>query len=756
MKVTRTGDIRNGLPSADFVRKITGAMPSEQVVTFCRICEAHCGMVATVDDGRVTKLRPDPEHPLSKGYACPKGIAMTEVQNDPDRVLHPLKRRPDGSFERVSWQTAMQDIGARLRGVRDAHGPNAIGWYMGNPGAFSYSHTLWVKGFLDGLGSRHYYTAGSQDVNNRFAASALLYGSPLVVPIPDLQRTRFLFMVGANPMVSHGSVLTAPRVREQLHDVVGRGGRVVVVDPRRTETAGQFEHVPVTPDTDAWLLLAMLNVIFAEGSADKAFLADGASGAEQLKRMAEPHTPESVAARTGVPAATIAALARDFAAADGAAAYGRTGSCLGRNGTLVAFLLDALNAVTGNLDRPGGAVFGRPAIALDDIGHRFGLDTYGKLRSRFGGFPDVLGNMPASLLPREIETPGDTQLRALFVSAGNPVLSVPDGDSLERALGKLDLLVALDFYVNETSRHADYVLPAATFLERDDVPVAFLGFYTKPFIQATDPVVPPAGEAREEWQVVDELARALGVQPYSVPPLRALARVGLRLKPRRLLDLLLRSGHEGDLLGLRRRGLSLGKLLKRPHGIVLDDTIPTGVLRDKVRHRDGRVRLAPPEIEGELRRMESANGADPSFPIKLIGLRELRSHNSWMHNSPLLMRGGRTQALRVHPGDAAEHGLEDGGTARVESKSGSVVVPVKVTDEMTRGTVALPHGWGHRGGWQLANRHGGVSVNVLASGDPEDLERLAGMAFLNGIPVRLEPVAPAPAAEAAEPAEATA
>jgi formate dehydrogenase len=528
---------------------------------------------------------------------------------------------------------------------------------------------------------------------------------------------------------------------------------VVVVDPRRTETAGQFEHVPVTPDTDAWLLLAMLQVIFTEDLADERFLAGHAEGAGRLRALAEPHSPESVAERTGVDAETVRALARDFAAADGAAAYGRTGSCLGRFGTLVAFLLDALNAVTGNLDAPGGAVFGKPAIALDDIGHRFGLDTYGKLRSRFGDFPDVLGNLPASLMPQEIETPGDTQLRALFVSAGNPVLSVPDGDALERALGKLDLMVALDFYVNETSRHADYVLPAATFLERDDVPVAFLGFYTKPFVQATEPVVPPAGEAREEWEVIDELARALGVQPYSVPPLRALGRLGVRLSPRRLVDTLLRLGPEGDLFGARRGGLSRGKLRKHPHGIVLHDEIATGVLGDRVRHDGGRVHLAPDDIAAEVRRMESANGADPAFPLRLIGMRELRSHNSWMHNSPLLMRGGRTHALRVHPDDAAAHGLEDGGEARIESKSGAVTAAVKVTDEMTPGTVALPHGWGHRGGWRLANSNAGSNFNLLASGDPEDLERLAGMAFLNGIPVRLEPVASA--AEEAAPAAAS-
>ena len=716
-------------------------MPVEQKVTFCRICEAHCGMVATVEDGRISKLRPDPNHPLSKGYACPKGIAMLDVQNDPDRVLHPLKKGPDGEFHRVSWEEALADISERLRAIIARHGKKSVAWYMGNPGAFSYSHPLWSKGFIDGLGSPHYYTAGSQDVNNRFAASALLYGSPLVVPIPDLNRTRFLFMVGANPMVSHGSVLTAPRIREQLLEIPKRGGRVVVVDPRRSETAKQFEHVAVTPDTDAWLLLSMLHVIFEEGLANGEFLAEHADGAASLASMAKDFPPEETAARTGVEADTVRDLARAMAE-PASTAYGRTGSCLGRFGTLVAFLIDALNAVTGNLDRPGGAVFGRPAIALDDVGERAGLASYGKVRARFGGFPDVIGNLPASLLPKEITTPGELQVRALFVSAGNPVLSVPDGDALESAMGELELCVSLDFYVNETNRHADYVLPSPTFYERDDLPLAFLGFYTTPFIQYTDAVVPPAGESREEWEVIDEIAKRIGIVPFPVKVARMLGRLpGMRPHPRRLADLLLRTGPAGDLFGLRRHGLSIGKVAKEPHGMVLSEFIETGVLSDKVRHKGSRVQLAPEAIVAEVRRMQSVNGADPDFPLRLIGLRELRSHNSWMHNSPLLMRGGRVHALRVHPDDADAHGLADGDDVRLASKSGSVTVPVKVTDEMTPGTVALPHGWGHRGGWQVANDAGGVNVNLLASSDPEDLEPLAGMAFLNGIPVRLEPVA---------------
>jgi formate dehydrogenase len=716
-------------------------MAVEERVTFCRICEPLCGMVATVEDGRLTQLRPDREHPLSRGYACPKGIAMTGVQNDPDRVLHPLKRTGGpGEFERTSWEQAMSDIAARLRRMIDARGPDAVAWYMGNPGAFSYSHVLWVKGFLDGLGSPHYYSAGSQDVNNRFAASALLYGTPLLLPIPDLKRTSFLLMLGANPLVSHGSVLSAPRIREQLNAITDRGGRVVVVDPRRTETARQYEHLPIRSDADAWLLLSLLNVIFTEGLADEEFMGRRASGADELARRCERFPPERTAEATGIDAEEVHELARAFAAAPSGAAYGRTGSCLGRFGTLVAYLLDALNVVTGNLDRPGGAVFGEPPIALEQIGEKIGLATYGKIRSRIGGYPDVIGNLPATLLPDEITTPGKGQIRAFFVSAGNPVLSVPDGDALERALGELDLMVSLDLYVNETNRHADYVLPATTFLEREDVPVAFLGLFNTPFIQVTKPVVPPAGEARQEWRVIEDLSRRIGIAPYSARELRALARLGLRLSPKQLIDLVLRLGPAGDLFGLRRRGLNLKKVAAQPHGIVLDDQLATGVLARKVRHKNRRVRLDDREAMTEIGRLASANGADPRFPLRLIGMRELRSHNSWMHNAPLLMRGGRTHALRMHPDDADAAAVGDGDLVRITSQAGALEAPVMLTDEMTRGTVALPHGWGHRGGgWKLANEAGGVNVNLLAGSGADSLERLAGMAHLNGIPVRVDP-----------------
>ncbi|QIK66293.1 molybdopterin-dependent oxidoreductase [Nocardioides sp. HDW12B] len=735
-------------------------MPTEKV-TYCRICEASCGLVATVDDGRLLTLRPDDDHPLSRGFACPKGIAMTDVQNDPDRVLHPLRRTADGTFEQVSWEDALDDIGRRLGEAIDAHGGEGIGWYFGNPTAFSYSHILWVQGLAQAIGMRHVYSAGSQDVNNRFVASHLLYGRPTTVPIPDLDRTDFLLVIGANPVVSHGSLISAPRMREQMKAITGRGGRVVVVDPRRSETARLFEHVAVRPDADAWLLLSLLHVIFEQGLEDARAISRQSRGIGLLRCAATSYAPESTETITGVEAATVRAFARDLATADSAAVYGRTGSCLGRHGTLVAFLIDALALVTGNLDREGGLVFGDPVLPVEEIGHRLGITTYDKRRSRIGDLPDVLGTFPAALMAEEITTPGTGQLRTLFVSAGNPVLSVPNGRALVEALPGLDLFVSLDLYVNETNKHADYVLPTTTWLEREDVPVAFLPFFTQPFAQWTDPVLEAYGEARPEWQIIEDLAHRAGVSvfaptrllsPWLVPDVvgrtagRALAgvrrRLPVQLTPELLVDLGLRAGSKGRL--------SLGKLKRHPHGLLLAETHRTGRLR-RVVHHGGRhphkVRLDAPEISRELAAL-TAPADDPAYPLRLIGLRELRSHNSWMHNAPTLMKGKRSHGMRIHPKDAADFGIEDGQPCVVTSPHGEIEVPATVTEDVSVGTVAVPHGWGHAGGWTRANAAGGANVNALASTDPADLERLAGMAFLNGIPVRVGP-APDPAPDPA-------
>ena len=723
-------------------------MATEQRVTYCRICEPLCGLIATVEDGRLQSLRPDPDHPLSRGRACPKGIAFTEVQNDPDRVLYPLRRRADGEFERVGWDEALDDIAARLTAIRDRHGGGAIGQYFGNPVAFGYATALWSGMFVARLGSRHQYSSGSQDINSRFVASKLLYGAASQIPFPDLPRTDFLFMLGANPFVSHGSALRAPRIKDDLTDITRRGGRVVVVDPRRTETARAFEHIAVRPDSDAWLLLSMLQVIFAEGLEDTAAIARQTTGCSTLRGLVAGFPPEATAARTGVPADVVRSLARDFAAAPTAAAYGRTGACLGRHGTLVSFLLDALSIVTGNLDREGGLLMAHAVIPFEELGERTGRLTYGTERSRIGGLPEVISTFPAALMADEINTPGDGQLRALFVTAGNPVLTVPNGPALEKVLGKLDLIVSLDFYVTETNRHAHYVLPATTFLERDDYPYGFAANCPTVFIQSAEPVVGAYGEARNEWEVFDELVRRMGLSLFTTGPLERLNPVlawldrrGVgRLTPRRLMELLLRLGPYGDRFGLRRGGLNPRRLRENPHGIVVADRVPTGVLGKVVRHRGGRVCLAPDEVVAEVHRLGQRHPDDPAYPLLAIGMREMRSQNTWMHNSPTLMKGDRRHRARIHPADAAAAGVTHGGPVRIESPYGAIETEALCTDEMTPGTVAIPHGWGHNGGWRLANRLAGANVNELTSNDSADLERLAGMSVLNGVPVRLVPV----------------
>lgn len=380
-------------------------MSTRELPTYCRICEPLCGLIATVEDGRLIQLRADKEHPLSRGNACPKGIAFTEIQNDPDRVLYPLRRTAAGEFERVSWETALDEIGERLRGLIAEHGMESLGWYFGNPSSFSYSHTLWMLGFQMAAGLKHVYSAGSQDVNNRFVASQLLYGSATSVPVPDLDRTDFLLMLGANPLVSHGSVMSVPRIREKLTAITKRGGRVVVVDPRNTETAKLFEHVGVRADGDAWLLAALLQVIFDEGLEDADALRRQAAGVRELRNAVRRFTPEATAEVTGLEPDRVRALARDLARAESAAVYGRTGTCLGRHATLVAFLIDALALVTGNLDRPGGSVFGKELVAVSKLNARVGFIGYGKNRSRIGGFPDVLGTFPAAIMAKEITTP---------------------------------------------------------------------------------------------------------------------------------------------------------------------------------------------------------------------------------------------------------------------------------------------------------------------------------------------------------------
>lgn len=723
-------------------------MAIEHKTTYCRICESVCGMVATVEDGRLVALRPDKDHPLSAGFACQKGVAFTEVVNDPDRVTAPLRRLPGGGFEEVGWDEAMTDIAARLGEIHRRHGSGSVGWYVGNPGAFSYDHIPAVLLFIMGLGRRaHLYTASSQDSHPRVMASQLLYGYPLSVPFPDLSRTDLLVVMGANPVVSHGSLIAAPRMRERMHAVVKRGGRVVVIDPRKTETAAQFEWLGIRPDSDALLLLSLLQVMFAEKLVDRRAAGRQADGLEWLAAQCARFTPESTESETGIPADAVRALARDLARTPRAAVYGRLGTCSGRAGTLTTYLIDAVNLAAGNLDVPGGAVFGGLGIPAE----RFVVTAFGALlrrgyrrnRSRIGGFGNVARTEPATMMAKEIQTPGDRQIRALFVSAGNPVLSVPNGPAIGEAMKELELSVALDFYVTETTAHCDYILPTTTMYEREDFPLLSQSFLVAPFRQATAAVIEPRGQARTEWHIIDDLMHRMSGRTTAFRVLAGLrsaaALAGQRLSLRPMVDGIVRFGPGGDRGGLRRGGLSFDSLTaEHPHGKVLSEYPATGVLRNVVSYRGRRIRLKHNEIETEIAAL-GQRASPVGYPLRLIGMRETRSENSWMHNSPLLMRGERGPRALMHIEDAGRRGIAEGDEVSVRSPFGKIALPATLTEDIVAGTVAIPHGWGHRGGgWRLANAAGGANVNELTSDDPQDVEKLSGMAWLSGVPIEVE------------------
>ncbi len=448
----------------------------QEKTTYCRICEVTCGLVATVEDGRVTKLRPDPDHVVSRGYSCPKGLASHEVTHDPDRVLHPMKRIA-GGWERVSWEQAIGEIAAKLNAIRAAHGPDAIALYTGNPSGYAYAHRIYSANWVKALGTRNSYGAGSQDNLGNLLAARFLFGASFRVPIPDVDRARHLFVVGTNPLVSQGTLVHLVDAKARLKAVRDRGGRIVVVDPRRSETARlASEHHFIRPGTDAFLLLAMIRTILADGLQDRQFLADHVVDVAWLETLVTPFTPERAAEATGIDADTVCRLARDFATSPSACAFGR--AVCGPFGTLQAWALDVLNLVTGNVDRPGGAVFSDGLIDMARIVQQLGLDGYGEHRSRIGDRRGVLGELPAGVLVDEITTPGDGQIRALVVTAGNPVVSTANGPELAEAMRGLECSVAIDVYMSETAARCDYVLPAATWLEREDFPVFHVNLNT--------------------------------------------------------------------------------------------------------------------------------------------------------------------------------------------------------------------------------------------------------------------------------------
>lgn len=704
-----------------------GAQPAgvERRPTFCRLCEAFCGLVATVADGKVVKIGPDRDNPHSQGHICVKGPAIADIANDPDRVLRPLRRvGAPGDFVEVGWDEALDDIAARLKRIRDAHGPDAIAEYFGNPGAFSTNTFMGAQWFLRRLGSWKFYTAGSQDANSRHLASYITYGVAFRNSIPDLPNNDFLIIVGANPLVSHGGLLTAPRMRHDL-DAIAARGRIVVIDPRRSETAERYEHLPIRPDTDAWLLAAMLRVIIEEGLTDQAFLQKHVTGWEALSARIVRFPVAEAAARTGIAAETIRALARDFVAADRAALYGRVGICRGRFSTLANVLVDAINIAAGKFGQVGGSVFG--AFPFGSGGEL--LQGYRLVETRLGPVPLVGGMAPAALLPEDILEPGDGQVRALLLIAGNPMLSAPGGAKLPKAFEALELFVSSDLYLNESNKHAHYVLPVPTFLEKADMPVLGVSHMPRPFLQYSPAVIPTMGQARDEFDVFAALSERMGLGPIS--PVAGAS-------PLDLMDQALRSTSVSSP-SLSDEPVSIATLAKRPHGVMLHAAPGYGGWQAHLGTEDRKFRFWHPILAGELDRFEAETAAPMQDGLRLFSRRQLKSLNSWMHNLDKLTRS-QSPVLLIHPDDAAPRRIADGDLVLIASAHGGVEVRASVSDHVMPGAVCYPHGWGHDGGWRNANAQAGANINLLLGVGFSAMEPASGVSFIDGIPVEVSRV----------------
>ncbi|MGH2978560.1 MAG: molybdopterin-dependent oxidoreductase [Solirubrobacterales bacterium] len=736
----------------------------------CPLCEATCGLELTIEDGRVSSIRGDAQDVFSHGFVCPKGAALKPLHEDPDRLRAPLVRTGAG-FEEVSWDDALGEVERRLTPILERHGRDAVGAYLGNPNAHNLDALLYGRVLLKALGTRNVFSASTVDQMPKHVSAGLMFGAPLSIPVPDVDRTDHLVMLGANPLASNGSLLTAPDMRGRLRAIRARGGRIVVVDPRRSRTAEEAdEHHFIRPGTDAHLLFGIAHVLLEDGLADPGALAEHCAGLDELRDLAAGFAPEVVAEVCGIAPTEIRRMARDLAAAESAAVYGRIGTCTQEFGTLASWLVDVLNVLTGNLDRPGGAMFTKAAAGAANTrgtrgqGKGFRL---GRWRTRVRGLPEALSEFPVACLAEEIDTPGEGQIRALFTFAGNPAVSTPNSGRLRRAMESLELMVSVDIYLNETTRHADVILPAPSPLHRSHYDLALYQLAARnvanysPAILGPDPAVPPewhtllrlAGiasgqgvgadvEAFDDFVIAGLMQRDL--QDPSSPvsgrdPQELLAALAPRRGPERLLDWLLRSGPYGDHFGASPEGLTLARLEEAPHGVDLGPLEPR--IPEILRTASGKIELAPEPIVADVDRLAASLAAHRNGGMVLIGRRQLRSNNSWMHNVPNLVRGKDRCTAHVHPEDAERLGLADRGRAVVTSERGSIEVPVEVTDAIMPGVVSIPHGWGHddpEARCEVAAAHPGANSNILA--DELAVDVPSGNAVLNGIPVELAPV----------------
>ncbi len=752
--------------------------PAETRTAFrtCPLCEAGCGLEITIKGQQVVRIRGDRDDVFSHGFICPKGSTLKQLHDDPDRLRKPLVKR-DGVHVEVEWAEAWEHVHRGLAHVIDRHGRESIAVYVGNPTAHSLSAMMFNRTLLQAVGTRHRYSASTVDQMPRQVAAAYVFGTAVSVPVPDLDRTDYLMILGANPYASNGSMCTAPDFPGRIEAIRARGGKLVVVDPRRSRTAAEAdEWLPIRPGSDALLLMSIVNVLFADGLADPGPVVSGLlNGVDELRELSAPFTPQAVAGATGLDPTVVRRIAHELAAAPSATVYGRIGTTTTEFGTTASWLIDAVNILTGNLDRPGGAMFAMPVAGGASTRGKSGTGAgfnIGRGHTRVRQLPEIMGEYPVAALAEEISEPGPGQLHAMITVAGNPVLSTPNSNRLDEALATLDFMVSVDMYLNETTRHANVILPPPSQLQRGHYDLLLLQFAVRNVANYSPAPLPLADGQPDEWEVMAKLAAILQGQGidadsaivdessisslvhHSVSDpnspicgrdadeiLAMLAATGHR-GPERMLDFMLRTGPFGDGFGVNPQAVSLQTLIEHPHGIDFGALEPR--LPEILRTPSGRIELASPALVADIPRLAAAIQTLAADRLVLVGRRHLRSNNSWMHNIEVLVKGKPRCTLHVHPEDAVELGLVHGGFAKVTSRVGSVDAPVEVTDEIRPGVVSLPHGWGHGvAGTRLrvAGERAGVNSNVLA--DHESIDPLSGTSVLNGIPVTVEPIAAA-------------
>jgi anaerobic selenocysteine-containing dehydrogenase len=735
---------------------------SRSALRICPLCEATCGLVLTIDDNdRVASARGDRDDVFSHGFICPKGASFAELDNDPDRLQNPLVRR-DGELVETTWPEAFAAAAEGLQRVIGETGGASVAVYLGNPNAHTIAGSLYGPVVIKSLGTRQVYSASTLDQMPKHVSCGYLYGNPVAFTVPDLDRTDYLVIIGANPLVSNGSLATAADFPGKIKALRRRGGTLVVIDPSRTRTAELADrHLAVRPGSDAALLFAVVHALFDEDLVDLGALADHVTGLDRVRAAAQDFAPEAVAGHCGVDADEIRTLAREIAAAPSAAVYGRIGTSTVEFGTLTSWLVDVVNILTGNLDRPGGVMFASSPIAGAPRPARPGRGfKTGRWRSRVSGHNEVLSEMPAVALAEEIETPGEGQIRAMITIAGNPVLSAPDGARLADALESVGFMVSVDPYLNETTRHADVILPPPPPSRAAHFDLALSGAVVRNNARFSPPVLPLPQGRPDECEILSRLALiVLGMGPDADPTLVDDQVIGSTLGKEvadehspvagrsveeltamlpdgrgyeRRLDMMLRLGPFGDAFGANPDGLTLQKVKDAPHGVDLGALVPR--IPEVLRTPSGTVELDPDLFLADIPRLLGSLTSEPGF--LLIGRRHLRSNNSWMHNLPALSGGSNRCTLQIHPDDAARLGLED--MAVITGPGGKIEVPVEITDAIRPGVVSLPHGWGHTEPgtrMQVAARDPGVNVNNLNDGTL--LDPLSGTAVLNALPVEV-------------------